>query len=630
MKTSNLKYVGQLTIAMMVSSSLCMVPLPAQAGEVKATEPTAAQSAQTPAVEGKDGATRVLPPKVAETKAPASVSKATVSKTSAPALKAATAKAAKSSAAPSNAVSPIKVATPAPKDATTTTSPTAPKAVEKQPLHISFNYAAEIGKGHTTPGALGQLSPAMEAMWKNLPITVIDTQGNKLEVKQELNSRCERTVGNFANGEKVTIIVDDSQIPDGYNLSWESDYTYPKSIKNYAQFQAVVDSSKPIRISLAQMKVKFDLQGGKVDGKSDSIINIVKKDNTVVFPTNPTKANLVFGGWFTELPDTESYRKSGRVGMRFYWGPQSPFSDYSRDWMSWNDATLDPLYDGIFLLRAQWNAQARFNANGGAFSDAKTEKDLSVRQNSTITLLDAPKRTDFQFLYWHDATGVAHKPGDTLALKFNTVFTAQWKQIRATVTFKNSDDAELTRVKVETGKAIDTDELKGQSMPKHPTKSGYTFKEWNTKKDGTGAVFTGASIVDQDTTVYAVYDADSSSTSPLPSLLPPTSKQNNTAVVPLAPRTIDAPVTPKPQNVPEHPKALTPSSALSTPVSLPQATVLQDASDCTCPSCTQTHAMPKTGDEFSLFALISTMALSLATFVGARKKKRASAKRSAL
>ena len=375
------------------------------------------------------------------------------------------------------------------------------------------------------------------------------------------------------------------------------------------------------------MKVKFDLQGGKIDGKSDSITNIVKRDNTVDFPTDPTKANLVFGGWFTELPDTESYRKSGRVGMRYYWGPQSPFSDYSRDWIRFNDEAIDPLYDGIFLLRAQWNAQARFNANGGEFSDAKTEKDLSVRQNSIITLLDAPSRTDFQFLHWQDATGGVHKPGDTLALKLNTVFTAQWKQIRATVTFKNSDDAELANVKVETGKAIDTDTLKDQSMPEHPTKLGYTFKEWNTKKDGTGAVFTGASIVDQDTTVYAVYDADSSSTSPLPSLFPPTSKQNNTAVVPLVPRTIDAPATPNSQNVSERPKAVTPSSALATPVSMPQPAVLQDASDRTCQSCRPMHAMPKTSDESSVFVLISTMAFSLAAFVGVRKTKRASAKR---
>ena len=179
----------------------------------------------------------------------------------------------------------------------------------KQPLQISINYAKELGKGHTTPGALGQLSPEMENMWKNLPITVIDSQGQELEVAKQLNNRCERTVGNFANGEKVTIKVDTSKLPDNYNLSWESDYTYPKPTRNYAEFQVVVDSSMPVRISLNQMNVKFDLQGGKVDGQSDAIVNTVKKDNTVDFPADPTKDNLVFGGWFTELPDTDSYRQ---------------------------------------------------------------------------------------------------------------------------------------------------------------------------------------------------------------------------------------------------------------------------------------------------------------------------------
>lgn len=72
------------------------------------------------------------------------------------------------------------------------------------------------------------------------------------------------------------------------------------------------------------------------------------------------------------------------------------------------------------------------------------------------------------------------------------------------------DDAKLhaTR-KVETGKAIDTDALADQSMPKDPTKDGYTFKEWNTKADGKGDAFTGESVVNGDMTVYAIYTKDS-------------------------------------------------------------------------------------------------------------------------
>lgn len=380
----------------------------------------------------------------------------------------------------------------------------------KHPLRISMNYAATLGKGHTTPGALGQLSPEMENMWKNLPITVIDGQGKELEVAKQLNNSCERTVGNFANGEKVTIKVDTSKLPDGYNLSWESDYTYPKPTRNYAEFQAVVDSSMPVRISLNQMKVKFDLKGGSVDGKSDAIVNTVKKDNTVDFPADPTKDNLVFGGWFTELPDTDSYRQKKVVGKRYYWNSKSPFSDYSRDWMSWNDEKLDPLYDGIFLLRAQWNARATFNANGGVFNNKnENTKDEVTIAGKEITLSQAPTRDDYQFLNWVDAAGKTYNPGDTYTLNANTAFTAKWKQIRNTVTFKNGDKTQT--VKVETGKAIDTDAFADQSMPKNPTKDGYTFKEWNTKEDGKGAAFTGTTTVDSDLTVYAIFTKNTGS-----------------------------------------------------------------------------------------------------------------------
>ena len=63
-------------------------------------------------------------------------------------------------------------------------------------------------------------------------------------------------------------------------------------------------------------------------------------------------------------------------------------------------------------------------------------------------------------------------------------------------------------MKAETGKAIDTDALTNESMPKNPTKAGYTFKEWNTKEDGKGTAFDGKTTVNGDMTVYAVYTKD--------------------------------------------------------------------------------------------------------------------------
>lgn len=73
-----------------------------------------------------------------------------------------------------------------------------------------------------------------------------------------------------------------------------------------------------------------------------------------------------------------------------------------------------------------------------------------------------------------------------------------------TVTFMDGE-ATYASVKVHLGKAIATDELTNQSIPVNPQKDGYTFKEWNTQKDGTGTAFTGDTVVHEDITVYAIY-----------------------------------------------------------------------------------------------------------------------------
>jgi uncharacterized repeat protein (TIGR02543 family) len=43
----------------------------------------------------------------------------------------------------------------------------------------------------------------------------------------------------------------------------------------------------------------------------------------------------------------------------------------------------------------------------------------------------------------------------------------------------------------------------GSNMPPNPTRSGYTFKNWNTQADGSGTVFTSTTTVTENITVYA-------------------------------------------------------------------------------------------------------------------------------
>ena len=100
-------------------------------------------------------------------------------------------------------------------------------------------------------------------------------------------------------------------------------------------------------------------------------------------------------------------------------------------------------------------------------------------------------------------TGKLTNPKKHTSMPWGNVTPAD--QLQKTVTFKNSDDSQITSVKVETGKAIATDNLPDQSMPANPTKDGFKFKEWNTKQDGTGSAFNADTVVNNDLTVYAVY-----------------------------------------------------------------------------------------------------------------------------
>lgn len=97
----------------------------------------------------------------------------------------------------------------------------------------------------------------------------------------------------------------------------------------------------------------------------------------------------------------------------------------------------------------------------------------------------------------------------------NITLIGTWKFIPVLkkVTFKDGENT-IATVEVEAGRNIEEDSLKNQSMPKNPTKAGYTFKEWNTKADGTGDKFLGTTAVTSDITVYAVYTKDSNPQNP--------------------------------------------------------------------------------------------------------------------
>ena len=144
-------------------------------------------------------------------------------------------------------------------------------------------------------------------------------------------------------------------------------------------------------------------------------------------------------------------------------------------------------------------------ANDVSFKNSAPAESLFEVKDNTGKL----KATGYEFIGWNtkaDGSGIWLKPNAYVAMPaYNVTLYAQWKSNTYTVTFKNGDET-YASVKVEKDKAIDTDSLEDQSMPQDPVKEGYTFKGWNTKKDGKGDVFSGRTVVKQNETVYAQFE----------------------------------------------------------------------------------------------------------------------------
>ena len=187
----------------------------------------------------------------------------------------------------------------------------------------------------------------------------------------------------------------------------------------------------------------------------------------------------------------------------------------------------------------------------------------------------------------------------------------------STITFKDGDKTHAT-VKVETGKAIDTDALTNESMPKHPTKDGYKFKEWNTQEEGKGTAFDGKTTVNGDMKVYAIYTKDPVP-NPGPTLNPPAPTPNPTPNPPAptpdpslnppapTPDPTPNPPTPTPDPVPTPP-APTPELVPNPPAPQPQPEKHIDM-------------IPKTGESTTFAGLLAAIGFSIAGLAIRLKKK---------
>ena len=178
------------------------------------------------------------------------------------------------------------------------------------------------------------------------------------------------------------------------------------------------------------------------------------------------------------------------------------------------------VYD-LLGIRGNEKFAVLYDGNGFDSGSVPTDKN-SYHKDTSVTVLSPGNiaRKGYTFICWNtksDGSATNYKAGESFSITEDTTLYAVWKKNPNIVTFRNGD-SEYGKVKVENGKTIDGDDLTNESMPQNPTKSGYTFKEWNTKKDGKGTSFTGKTVVNEDMTVYAIYSMNAATMNEAPTL----------------------------------------------------------------------------------------------------------------
>ena len=213
--------------------------------------------------------------------------------------------------------------------------------------------------------------------------------------------------------------------------------------------------STTVQISSPYRLLRFDANSGSVSPGSRSALSGAALGS---LPT-PSRAGYTFKGWFTARSGGAKVTSASRMGS----------TDTS--------------------LFAHWTAKkytVKFSANGGKKPSAKSKR---VTMGHSYGKLPSVKRTGYSFLGWFTAKsgGVKVTSGSTFTKAANQSLFAHWKAKSYKVKLKAQGG------KVSKSSIRVTYHATYKSLPT-PSRSGYSFKGWYTKKSG-GTKITNSSKV---------------------------------------------------------------------------------------------------------------------------------------
>ena len=217
----------------------------------------------------------------------------------------------------------------------------------------------------------------------------------------------------------------------------------------------------------------------------------------------PTRKGYTFAGWYTQ---------SNGTGTKY-----DPGSNYAADQ---NGGTVN-----LYAKWTPWTYNIKYDKNVSSSSSSQAvnnmPEDQSKTQEINVILSDnKPTRNGYIFNGWQvNGTGMIYQPGATFSQDGDSngatiTLKAKWTPWKHTVHFDKNVPASS---KSQTVSNIPSDVTKtfDQKLTLNstkPTRKGYSFKEWNTKADGSGTSYAAGGTYDQDhnggtVTLYAIWTA---------------------------------------------------------------------------------------------------------------------------
>jgi|GEM_PF-6263493 len=219
-------------------------------------------------------------------------------------------------------------------------------------------------------------------------------------------------------------------------------------------------------------KITYNLNGGT---NSKSNPTTYSKSSGTITLKNPTKTGYTFAGWYTNSKFTGS-----------------------------KVTTIKGSAEKNYTLYAKWTANTytvKFDANGGT----GTMSSIKGTYNKSLTLTkNSFKHKTLYFDCWStkaDGTGKTYSNGASvknLAASGTVTLYAQWRKAQYNLIYDANVGIGDIVVKTKYGDKVFVQEkytIKSIDSLNLNTPSGKSFKEWNTKADGTGTAYKPGQIV---------------------------------------------------------------------------------------------------------------------------------------